>query len=605
MGISVIGAAGVRVGQPNEAVYSASGTFTVPDGVTSVEAIVVGGGGGGGYAANSGESSGGGGAVVRAVSYVTPGETVNVIVGAGGAKASSGGASSFGNLYADGGSSVGNSGSYSLDSSLPGYIPVQAAYDDTQTLSQYGYFTGAFARNSEYVISNHGSSLSNGDYAYKFWNPAINAVRKSVTRGWSTGVNSGISGTRAIKFKDNYVILMYNSNPAITTGSSAYYGSIRYATVASIETGTQNVEMSMPTLPAAYTGTDIMCWLDNDGTFEHDGYLYLATKVGILRTFDGITWTEVINTWGPGNLYVPNVAWGAHIWINNDGILYALVPNGTSTHRVMATTDNTFSAWQSTVTNGNSPDSGFRHDYPQWSRKGGTKRGIYDSANNRYTIMLGNTTHTNGSAGNLRILDVAISGNTTAHTTTISGYLSPTTSGSSMNFDLGTHGNASFINADKLYYSGDGWTAVFTRVPGSTTSWTNITPSLTIRREYVNAGVNWSDYTEVGNTTWNMACRGSSSGPVYDYYRFSRLINGSAGNTGVQGQVGAGAGGQGFQTGSGFWIGGAALDGFGAGSAIGMSSGGGNNTSAGAGVRNTTNTYESGQNGTVILKWRS
>lgn len=83
-------------------VFTSSGTFTVPTGVTSV-AVTVQGGGGGGGACNGGQTSvtygGGGGGGGRALKYVTgltPGASVTVTVGAAGGSAQAGGTSSFG-----------------------------------------------------------------------------------------------------------------------------------------------------------------------------------------------------------------------------------------------------------------------------------------------------------------------------------------------------------------------------------------------------------------------------------------------------------------------------------------------------------------------------
>lgn len=81
--------------------FSASGTFTVPIGVTSVVAEPWGGGGGG--SGGSG-ASGAGGGYGRKRCAVTPGQSITVTVGAGGAAASSagtagnGGTSSFGSF---------------------------------------------------------------------------------------------------------------------------------------------------------------------------------------------------------------------------------------------------------------------------------------------------------------------------------------------------------------------------------------------------------------------------------------------------------------------------------------------------------------------------
>ena len=72
---------------PGQIVYTSSGTFTVPTGVTSLSCVVVGGGGGStgcsGASQYSGAGGGGGGLAYGTFS-VTPGSTVTVQVGAGG-----------------------------------------------------------------------------------------------------------------------------------------------------------------------------------------------------------------------------------------------------------------------------------------------------------------------------------------------------------------------------------------------------------------------------------------------------------------------------------------------------------------------------------------
>ena len=62
--------------------FSTSYTWTVPEGVTGVDVLVVGGGGGGGY---DGGGGGGGGKVVelRGVS-VTPYQSIPIVIGLGG-----------------------------------------------------------------------------------------------------------------------------------------------------------------------------------------------------------------------------------------------------------------------------------------------------------------------------------------------------------------------------------------------------------------------------------------------------------------------------------------------------------------------------------------
>jgi len=91
----------VLSGFSNMQVFTSSGTFTVPAGVTKVKVTVV-GGGGGGSAMNYG-AAGAGGTAIRIISGLTPGGTVAVTVGGGGAGGNlagsaggTGGTSSFG-----------------------------------------------------------------------------------------------------------------------------------------------------------------------------------------------------------------------------------------------------------------------------------------------------------------------------------------------------------------------------------------------------------------------------------------------------------------------------------------------------------------------------
>lgn len=86
-----------------EAVFTTPGTYNwvVPAGVTSVSAVCIGGGSGGRFTMN------GGGLGWKNNIPVTPGSTIQVIVGAGGNSASTAGkASSFGTLSATGGNNV-------------------------------------------------------------------------------------------------------------------------------------------------------------------------------------------------------------------------------------------------------------------------------------------------------------------------------------------------------------------------------------------------------------------------------------------------------------------------------------------------------------------
>ena len=79
-------------GFSNMQVFTSSGTFTVPAGITKVKVTVVGGGGNGGTGSTSsaGGGGGGGGAAISIISGLTPSSTVSITVGG------AGGTSSFG-----------------------------------------------------------------------------------------------------------------------------------------------------------------------------------------------------------------------------------------------------------------------------------------------------------------------------------------------------------------------------------------------------------------------------------------------------------------------------------------------------------------------------
>ena len=77
-------------------VFTSSGTFTIPTGVTRVKVTVVGGGGGGCNGGGFGQNGtrgggGGGGTAVKWLTGLTPGNTLAVTVGAGGAGNAAGG----------------------------------------------------------------------------------------------------------------------------------------------------------------------------------------------------------------------------------------------------------------------------------------------------------------------------------------------------------------------------------------------------------------------------------------------------------------------------------------------------------------------------------
>ncbi len=82
-------------------VFTASSAFITPPGYAALSGLVI-SGGGGGYSTAGGGGGGGGGAGPLLVP-ANPGESINVVVGSGGAPVSVGGASSFGSFSVTGG----------------------------------------------------------------------------------------------------------------------------------------------------------------------------------------------------------------------------------------------------------------------------------------------------------------------------------------------------------------------------------------------------------------------------------------------------------------------------------------------------------------------
>ena len=165
--------------------FNASGTITIPAGVTLVTVQAWGGGAGGNTAANRGTPGGGGGAFAQATFTVIPNTTYAVNVGTGGLSDVNGGDSYFGdgtNVLAKGGSAP----VYS-NNAWTGGVGGQAAASvavGTNTLKYSGGNGGAAAKNS---------GGGGGGAAYSYQNGS-SGLAGSGTTGGAGGAGEGYGG---------------------------------------------------------------------------------------------------------------------------------------------------------------------------------------------------------------------------------------------------------------------------------------------------------------------------------------------------------------------------------------------------------------------------
>ncbi len=134
-------------------VFTSSGTFTVPEGVTTIYVSMCGGGGGGNNNLTSTWAGGGGAAAVYKKQFtVIPGESIPITVGIGGSTGSTGGTSSFGSYFScAGGGGGAPAGSYGLGA--PGGAGGERG---TQGIGGASLF-GIGASSSSYIAGGYGA----------------------------------------------------------------------------------------------------------------------------------------------------------------------------------------------------------------------------------------------------------------------------------------------------------------------------------------------------------------------------------------------------------------------------------------------------------------
>ena len=195
-----IGAGGLAGLTINIQQFTSSGTFTIPAGITAVKVTVVGGGGAGGGGGSSASSAGcggnSGGTSIKWLSGLTPGNTLVVTIGAGGAGNSNAGGGSGGNsTVASGTQTISTiTGSGGAGGTGPGGVGTNATAGSGGDLNFAGN-AGTLAPISSAIAGNGGGSIFGGGGLGGFATANGNAGTAPGAGGGGGGANNGVNTT--------------------------------------------------------------------------------------------------------------------------------------------------------------------------------------------------------------------------------------------------------------------------------------------------------------------------------------------------------------------------------------------------------------------------
>lgn len=211
---------------PTVQVFTSSGSFTVPTGITSVKVTAMGGGGGGGGGNTGSGLAGGTGGVtgggIAIVSGLTPGASVSVTIGSGGGggsggAGSSGGTSSFGAYVTATGGAAGSSGasgasgtfsttgtilfrnsSLSYGGGGPGGQGIDDTFSGTGGMGGGGGGGGGHSGGGGGGASYYSSAnLASGGFVYGFGSVGSTGGGSSTSSGAAGGAGGGANGGAA------------------------------------------------------------------------------------------------------------------------------------------------------------------------------------------------------------------------------------------------------------------------------------------------------------------------------------------------------------------------------------------------------------------------
>lgn len=278
MAITSLPAAGGGL-QPYEQLFTSSGTWTKPAGVKSVEVTIVGASGG---CASTYAASSAGGYYKRFID-VSNVSSVAVTVGAGGGQGATGGSSSFGTITCPGSnySVTGTAGSW-YDTATPG-----TSYWQNLGQSYTGFYDVWYgAVNSwEYAKS------SNDGRVFVYGNGNGYNVTSSNGTGWSqmTGTNAYGQGK-----------IVYGNGTYVRVDANNWANSIYYST--------NGVNFSSVSVPGGNYKYGL--------TYGPAGFLIAATDGTVIKSTDGINWTQMSNLPYTGNAFLESTSTHYYAFIN-------------------------------------------------------------------------------------------------------------------------------------------------------------------------------------------------------------------------------------------------------------------------------------------------
>ena len=219
--MSVNNNAQVGSGRIRSAKFTASGSWTAPAGVFSIQALAVGGGGGGGASKSTTTSTvasgggGGGGGVVDSMFPVVPGTTYTVTIGTGGAGANGSAAASngtnttFGSLFTAPGGQGGSTNIYGTS--------YKASSNPGGSMGGFGNFQ------SGYHVYGHGSGAATAPYPIAASNAfAVSDIITATNFSYNNGY--GIVNVPCIQIYEVYSPGVVEIGLSVTTNTTYYAG---------------------------------------------------------------------------------------------------------------------------------------------------------------------------------------------------------------------------------------------------------------------------------------------------------------------------------------------------------------------------------------------